>query len=186
MILNIVTQSIGDVDVSPRNVFITTSSSYNDVVTPGFLRNTQNNQFLSTDIINIFYAYSELTKSGIFGQFTASFSADIITLVPVEVPPIISVTGTTKTLSLADQGSIQDCSNVATQTITVPPYSSVKFTYGIPILFKRSGAGVVTFAAGSGVTIQSASSALSIAVQYSQACLIPMSQNSFWLYGNLV
>jgi hypothetical protein len=80
--LDIVTQFIGEVDVSPRQVFITTSFSYEDVVSPGFLKQTKENQFYTTDVVNVFYSYSELTKSGVYGQFVITFDGTTIILVP--------------------------------------------------------------------------------------------------------
>lgn len=65
--------------------------------------------------------------------------------------------------------------------ITVPP----SLTGTEPALFQKVGTGAVTFAAGSGVTIQSVDSSLTIAGQYSMVSLIPKGSDVYTLTGGL-
>ena len=64
-------------------------------------------------------------------------------------------TGTTYTFALADasEGKLVTASNAASSTYTVPPQSSVTWAAGAVLRILNQGAGVVTIAAGSGVTI---------------------------------
>lgn len=64
----------------------------------------------------------------------------------------VIVSGTTKTLALADAHTVQPCTNAAGCTITVPPNSDVAFPIGTEILFHVAG-GPVTFVAGFGVAV---------------------------------
>lgn len=185
MILNIIIQTDGDTDSSSRNIFITTDSTYDEVILPGFLKPTHTLQFYESDSINVLYDYDDISKSGTNGKFTLLFSDSLIVLSPVFPLIIVPVVSSSKILTLSDQDTIQDCSSSEAQTITIPSYSLAPFIFGIPISFKRSGVGSVTFIADDGVTIQSADGDLKIASQYSQVYLMPMNQNIFWLYGDL-
>jgi hypothetical protein len=64
-------------------------------------------------------------------------------------------TGTTYTFALADasEGKLVTASNAAASTYTVPPQSSVTWANGAVLRILNQGAGTVTIAAGSGVTI---------------------------------
>jgi hypothetical protein len=64
-------------------------------------------------------------------------------------------TGTTYTFALADasEGKLVTASNAASSTYTVPPQSSVTWASGAVLRILNQGAGTVTIAAGSGVTI---------------------------------
>ena len=66
---------------------------------------------------------------------------------------IRTVTGTSDTLLLADQGGAVSYSNAASTTSTIPPNSSVAYAVGTKIVLINLGAGVVTVTAGVGVTI---------------------------------
>lgn len=62
-----------------------------------------------------------------------------------------SQTGTAYTLTLADAHKSIHSSNAATQTITIPPNSSVAFPIGTVIRIAQMNTGKVTLAAGAGV-----------------------------------
>jgi hypothetical protein len=69
---------------------------------------------------------------------------------------IRTVTGTSDTLLLDDNGGAVTYSNAAATTSTIPPNSSVAFAVGTKIVLINLGAGVVTVTAGAGVTINGA------------------------------
>ena len=94
-------------------------------------------------------------------------------------------TGTTYTLVLTDVAKIVTLSNAAAITLTVPPESSVAWPAGTTIVLAQLGAGTVTVAAGAGVTINSAGSALDIGEQYGVATLVKTGTNTWLLFGNL-
>jgi len=68
-------------------------------------------------------------------------------------------TGTTYTLALTDASKTVTMSNVAANTLTVPPNSSVAFPVGTRLLVTQIAAGSTTIAAGVGVTINAPASA---------------------------
>lgn len=94
-------------------------------------------------------------------------------------------TGTTYTLVAGDSGKLVTMSNASAITLTIPP--SV-FAVGEQINIAQTGAGQVTFAQGSGVTIVSTgatASAPKIAKQYGAATVICTSSNNFLIIGGL-
>lgn len=70
-------------------------------------------------------------------------------------------------------------------TITVPPNSSVAFPIGTEIELVQYGAGQVTIAAGSGVTIRSKDSALKTVGQYSTAAIVKIGADEWLAVGSL-
>lgn len=107
------------------------------------------------------------------------------TAVAKEGMPIVTEAGTTKTFSLTDNGSYVITSSASAVTITVPPNSSVAFPVGSEIVVFQSGAGQVTFAAGSGVTIRSKDSNLKLTGQYSSGTLKKVATDEWHLIGDL-
>ena len=94
-------------------------------------------------------------------------------------------TGTTYTLVAADLGKLVTLSNAGAITLTIPP--SV-FTTGNQINIQQIGAGQVTLAQGSGVTITSTgatASAPKLRAQYSAATIICTGSNTFTVIGDL-
>lgn len=94
-------------------------------------------------------------------------------------------TGTTYTLALGDAAEMVSLSNASAITLTVPPNSSVAFPTGTQIILYQAGAGQVTVAAGSGVTIRSQGSKLKLTGQYAVASLIKIGTNEWILAGNV-
>lgn len=94
-------------------------------------------------------------------------------------------TGTSYTLVLADRGKLITCSNASANTVTVPQNSSVALPIGAIITVMQLGAGTTSFVAGTGATIISRGSLLSLAGQYGGATLIKTATNTFWLSGDL-
>jgi hypothetical protein len=94
--------------------------------------------------------------------------------------------GTTYTFVLGDAGNICEFTNASAVTVTVPPNSSVAFPVGTQIDVMAGGAGKVTFAQGSGVTIKSVSSFKSLAAQEAGATFVKMATDTWRLVGSLV
>lgn len=96
-------------------------------------------------------------------------------------------TGTTYTFVLGDAGKLVEGDNASAQTYTVPPNSSVAFPVDTTVInVGQYGAGQITIAAGSGVTIRSAGSRLKLAGQYSTAALVKIGTDEWWLFGDIV
>ena len=94
-------------------------------------------------------------------------------------------TGTTYTLVAGDVNKLVTASNASAITVTVPP--SV-YSANDVINVQQIGAGQVTFAAGSGVTITSTgatSAAPKLRAQYSSASVICSASNTFTIVGDI-
>lgn len=91
-------------------------------------------------------------------------------------------TGTSYTLVLADAGKVVEMNNAGSMTLTVPPNSSVAFPAGTIIGVYRMGAGSLTIAQGSGVTIRNAGS---LRAQFSEASLRKRATDEWVLAGDL-
>ena len=98
----------------------------------------------------------------------------------------VDQTNTSYTLQLTDNGQIIYANNASANTITIPPNSSVEFPIGAKIDVVQTGAGQTTFAAGSGVTINSEDSKLSINAQHQAVSLIKTDTNTWFVVGNLL
>lgn len=98
-------------------------------------------------------------------------------------------TGTTYTFVIGDSvNTLVTASNAAAQTYTIPPNSSVAFPIGGQINIIQIGAGQVSFAAGSGVTIASngaTSAAPKLRVQYSSATAIKVATDTWYVVGDI-
>jgi len=92
-------------------------------------------------------------------------------------------TGTTYTLVLTDNGRLVTLSNAAAITLTVPLNSSVAFATGAVVNIQQIGAGQVTVAGASGVTVTGTGTKLR--TQYSAAALVKTGTDSWTLIGDL-
>ena len=95
-----------------------------------------------------------------------------------------SQVGTTYTLALADSCKVVEMSNVAANTLTVPPNSSVAFAIGTVIEICQTGSGQTTIAPGAGVTLHSANG-LKLTSQYATCSLRKRATNEWIVIGNL-
>ena len=93
-------------------------------------------------------------------------------------------TGTTYTTVLADRSKLVTLDNASAVTVTIPPNSSVAYPTGTKIDLLAKGAGQVTVAAGSGVTVNSAQS-LKLRAQWSAASAIKLATDTWVLVGDL-
>ncbi len=95
--------------------------------------------------------------------------------------------GSTYTVANADvYQSLVNATNASTKTITIAPDSTLTAAAdGTAITFLNSGAGLLTFAAGAGVTIVSAGavSAAPTLAQYKTAVAIRTGANSWTIAG---
>lgn len=94
-------------------------------------------------------------------------------------------TGTTYTVVSGDKDKFVTLSNASSITVTLPPST---FTAGQQIHFAQLGAGQVTFAQGSGVTINSTgatATAPKIRAQYATATAICTASNTFLVIGDI-
>jgi len=97
-------------------------------------------------------------------------------------------TGTTYTTVLDDNGKLVTLSNASGITLTIPPNSSVAYPIGAQLNLAQLGAGQVTFAGGSGVTIVSTgatASAPKLRVQYATATAVQTSTDNWLVMGDI-
>lgn len=94
-------------------------------------------------------------------------------------------TGTTYTLVLTDASKLVTLSNGSAITLTVPPDSDVAFDVGTTISVIQLGAGQVTVAPGSGVTLSSRGAALKCTGQYSAAALHKLATDTWVVFGDI-
>jgi len=93
-------------------------------------------------------------------------------------------TGTTYTLVLADAHKVVTLSNASPIALTVPTNASVAFEVGDQVSLVQVGAGQVTVAGASGVTVNS-TPGLKLRAQWSGATLLKTAENSWVLFGDL-
>lgn len=94
-------------------------------------------------------------------------------------------TGTTYTLAATDRDNVVTASNASAITVTIP--ASV-FAAGDRITVIQKGAGQVSFAQGSGVTINSTgatATAPKLRAQYSAATIVAESATVFYVVGDI-
>lgn len=149
---------------------------------PGVSNDTTESYVVGSMWINVtddksFICLDNSTGAAVWTEVTASVSAPSMTQT--------ELTGTTHTVDNTDlAGSVvRRLNNAAAITVTVAP----SLTGTEPCTFIQTGAGQVTFAEGTGVTIHSADGNLSIAAQYGSASLIPDADtaDTFYLVGHL-
>ena len=97
--------------------------------------------------------------------------------------------GTSYTFALTDaNNTFVTLANASAITVTIPPNSSVAYPVGTVLNVAQTGAGQVTFAAGSGVTIVSngaTAAAPKLRVQYSAVNAIQTSANNWLVIGDI-
>jgi hypothetical protein len=89
-------------------------------------------------------------------------------------------------LVLADAHKVVTLSNASAITLTVPPNSSVAFEIGDQVNLLQLGAGQVTVAAGSGVTLRAQGSKVKLNGQYAIGTLVKINTDEWVLVGNTV
>jgi hypothetical protein len=97
-------------------------------------------------------------------------------------------TGTTYTTVLDDNGKLITLSNASSIALTIPLNSSIAYPVGAQLNLARLGAGTVTIAGASGVTVVSTSATAStpgLRIQYSTATAIQTSINNWLVVGDL-
>ena len=92
-------------------------------------------------------------------------------------------TGTTYTPVLADNGKLVTLSNASAITLTVPTNASVAYATGAQINIQAIGAGQVTIAGDTGVTVNGTGTKLR--TQWSAATLVKTATDTWTLIGDL-
>lgn len=199
-----VSASTGAVTVSlPSAVTISGAMTANSFVKSGgtsaqFLK--ANGSVDSNTYLTGVTAGTGLTGGGTSGTVTVGIDSTVATLTgtqtltnktiadPVITTSVNAQTGTTYTPVITDAKQMVTLSNASAITVTIPPNSSVSFATGSRIDFIQKGAGQVTFAQGSGVTIRSTGatpSAPKLRLQYSAATAWYEGNDIWYIVGDL-
>jgi hypothetical protein len=96
--------------------------------------------------------------------------------------PAISSHTADYTLALTDAAKVVVMDKATALTLTVPPNVDVAFVIGQEIKVVQKGAGLLTIAAGAGVTVRNAGAT---AGQYSRVVLTKVATNEWYLTGDL-
>lgn len=130
-----------------------------------------------TTPVNGQFAY--LTGAANLVKYNGTAWEDAIPTVPT--PGVSEQTGTTYTIAAGDAQNTVFVNNATGTTVTVDDVIAI----GERIDFVQKGAGAITFAAGSGVTLNSKDALLATAGQYAGATVIKEAANTYYLIGNL-
>jgi hypothetical protein len=93
--------------------------------------------------------------------------------------------GTTHAPALGDENAYILTTHGTGITVTLPQNSVQAFAIGATIYYERNGAGTLTFAAGTGATVTSKDSTLTVGDRYTSAAAIKIGTNAWSLIGNL-
>ena len=131
---------------------------------------------------------ANVTAAGALMDSEVTNLADVKSFDPADYAPaaqtINAQTGTTYTTVLSDAGKLVTLNNASAITLTIPPNSSVAYATGTRIDFIQIGAGQVTVAGGTGVTVNSTPT-LKFRAQHSAASCIKIATDTWQLVGDL-
>jgi hypothetical protein len=104
-------------------------------------------------------------------------------------PAFFNLTGatytTTRTLGLADAGTLIRMNAASATSVVVPADITTNFPVGTQIVLVQLGIGQITFSAAGGVSIYTEGAKRTTKAQYATASLIKLSADSWLLSGNL-
>ena len=89
------------------------------------------------------------------------------------------------TLALSDNYKLIEVNNASARTITIPTNAAVTFPIGTQILISQYGAGQVTIAPDTGVTLRSSGGKTKTAAQYAMATLVKRGTDEWYLAGDI-
>jgi len=92
---------------------------------------------------------------------------------------------TTRTPALTDAGTYILTTHGTGITVTLPQDSAVAFVTGSSIIFERNGAGTLTFAAGTGATVNSKGGTLTCADRYTTIAATKIAADTWTIFGNI-
>ena len=88
-------------------------------------------------------------------------------------------------MALTDNGSYVLCTHGTGILVTLPQDSDLAFPVGANIVFERNGAGTLTFAAGSGATVNSKGGVLTCADRYTTVAAVKIAADTWTIFGNI-
>ena len=116
------------------------------------------------------------------GEVFTSANANILAQAIVAIN---AQTGTAYTTVLSDVGKLLTITNAASQTVTIPPNSSVAYGVGDQINILALSTATTTIAAGAGVTLNSNGAKLVLNGQFAVATCLKTDTNTWVVVGNV-
>jgi len=113
---------------------------------------------------------------------TAANVAAVIAVTRARYSAVNAQTGTTYAPVLSDEGKLVTLSNASSITVTMPQDSTTAFPVGATIDFVGIGAGLVTFSAGTGATVNPTSVTRA---QWSAVTAIKRAANTWLIVGDI-
>jgi hypothetical protein len=98
---------------------------------------------------------------------------------------VITDSGTTRAPGLTDASAYILCTHGSGMTVTLPQDSVIAFPTGTNIVFERNGAGTLTFAAGTGATVNSKGGTLTCADRYTTIAAVKIAADTWTIFGNI-
>jgi len=117
----------------------------------------------------------------------ANFASTVTTSLGLKVDsltPISQKTASYTLSSLTERDDLIEMGSASALTLTIPPASAVDYPIGTSIDILQTGAGQVTIAAGSGVTVN-ATPGLKLRTTWSSATLFKRAANTWVVFGDL-
>lgn len=108
-----------------------------------------------------------------------------VTLTNDDIDTNTTTISSNTTLALANKGRIIRCTNGSAITITIPLNSSVAFPINTEIAIIREGAGTVSIAPASGVTLVSTDTKRKIKGQYASVALLKTGTDTWVMVGSI-
>lgn len=143
---------------------------------------------LKAELLNLFPLLA--APANTFSTITGGTADGLVigSNVPVQAQsftPVNSQSATTYTFVLTDNGKLVSSTNGSPVTFTIPKNSTTAFPLYAEISIIQMGAGLLTLAPASGVTLNEAGGVASLAAQYAGAVIKQMAIDSWILLGNL-
>lgn len=113
-----------------------------------------------------------------------SNNVDDVTTFTVTPYKVVNPQAGAYTLALTDQLGVVEVTSASGVSVTVPPNSAVPFPVGTVIDVTQLGAGLVTLAAGAGVTVRTPSTLKALA-QYATVSIRKSATDTWVAFGNL-
>lgn len=100
-------------------------------------------------------------------------------------PPTVAKANASHTLGLDDAGATLQCTNSSPVTLTIPANKTAGFPLNTTIIAFQDGTGKVSFAAASGVTLNSPAGNLGAAARYAFIWITKIDTDRWIAGGNL-
>ena len=128
-----------------------------------------------------------ITATGEIGIGTTSpaYKLDVEGGIRETDAPDVSWTTATKTLALTEAGTEIIADSVDPQTLTIPADASVAFNVGVKLVVYMVGAGAVTIAGDTGVTVNGVSAGSGTMTQYTAVELKKIAADTWIVIGNV-